>query len=82
MEDNIMSQNLKLSQLESLPYEGLLRISQVLKLIPVSKSSWWQGVKLGKFPKPLKLGMRTTVWRISDIRALINGYVSAEDEKK
>ena len=39
--------------------------------IPVSRSTWWAGVKDGRFPKPLKLGPRTTVWRIEDIRALI-----------
>jgi len=38
--------------------------------IPVSKSTWWQGVKDGRFPKPEKLGPRVTVWRAEDIRAL------------
>jgi predicted DNA-binding transcriptional regulator AlpA len=49
----------------------LLRLSTVLKLIPVSKSAWWQGVKEGRFPQPLKLGPRTTVWRAEDLRKLI-----------
>lgn len=40
-------------------------------IIPVSKSSWWAGVASGKFPQPVKLGPRTTAWRVSDIRALI-----------
>jgi predicted DNA-binding transcriptional regulator AlpA len=51
--------------------ERLLRLKQVLDLIPISKSSWWAGVKCGKYPAPLKLSQRTTVWRESDIRALI-----------
>jgi len=51
--------------------EALLRLPDVLKLIPVSKSTWWNGVKTGKFPKPVKLGERTTCWRRSDIQALI-----------
>ena len=38
---------------------------------PVSKSTWWQGVKDGRFPKPVKLGVKTTAWRVEDIRALI-----------
>jgi len=41
-------------------------------LIPISRASWWAGVKSGKYPQPLKLGSRTTVWRESDIVALIN----------
>jgi hypothetical protein len=40
-------------------------------LIPVKKSCWWNGVASGRFPKPVKLGPRVTVWRVEDIRALI-----------
>ncbi len=46
---------------------GYLRLPQVLRLFPVSKSTWWQGVKDGKFPKPVKLTERTTAWRVEDI---------------
>ena len=38
--------------------------------VPVSASSWWQGVRDGRFPKPVKLGPRTTVWIESEIDAL------------
>ncbi len=57
-----------------LPETGLLRLRQILSPegpIPVSKSTWWAGVKDGRFPKPLKLGKRVTVWRVEDIRELI-----------
>ncbi len=50
---------------------GLLRLRQVLAIIPVSRSAWWAGVKTGRYPKPIKLGPKTTCWRVSDIRALI-----------
>lgn len=50
---------------------GLLRLPQVLQLIPVSKSTWWLWVRQGKAPAPVKLGERTTCWRQSDILALI-----------
>ncbi len=42
-------------------------------MIPISKSAWWDGVAKGRFPKPIKLGARTTCWRESDILALIRG---------
>lgn len=51
--------------------ERLLRLKQVLELVPVSKSSWWAGVKLGRYPASVKLSERTTCWRLSDIMALI-----------
>lgn len=56
------------------PTSGFVRLKQILSPrgpIPVSKSTWWAGIKDGRFPKPLKLGSRVTVWRVNDIRALI-----------
>jgi predicted DNA-binding transcriptional regulator AlpA len=55
----------------TLPNEGYVRLPQVLAAIPVSKSSWWAGCKSGRYPAPIKLGPKTTAWRVSDIRALI-----------
>ena len=55
------------------PQTGLVRLSQILAPrgpIPVSKSTWWQGVKDGRFPPATKLGPGTTVWKAEDIRAL------------
>lgn len=66
-----MSKDSKIQKLENLPNEGLLRISQVLKFVPVSRACWWKKVKEGIFPKPIKLSERVTVWRVSDIRTLI-----------
>jgi len=57
---------------------GLLRIKQIVGkegLIPISKSSWWAGVKSGKFPQPITghpLGPKTTVWRADEIFDFIN----------
>ena len=58
---------------QNFPQSGFVRLSMILAPagpIPVSKSTWWQGVKDGRFPKPQKLGPRTTVWKVEDIRAL------------
>ena len=56
----------------SLPETGFVRLPQILSLIPISRSAWWAGIREGKFPKGIKLGTKTTVWRAEDIRALIN----------
>jgi hypothetical protein len=63
----------------AIPQCGLLRLWQILgdrrrgipPIIPVSKSTWWAGVKTGKYPKPVKLSARCTCWRVDDIRKLI-----------
>lgn len=68
----------------ALPESGFVRLPQILELIPVSRSSWWAGVKAGRFPAPLKLAPKTTAWRAEDIRALIEklgaGTARAEDK--
>jgi len=55
------------------PADALLRLSQVLSLIPVSRSNWWLGVKEGRYPSPIKLSPRVTVWKASEIHAFIEG---------
>ncbi len=74
--------------MNQLPETGFLRLQQIVgnpksdppipPIIPVSKSSFWAGVKIGKYPKPLKLGARTTVWRVEDIRQLIDRFGKEE----
>ena len=51
--------------------KSLLRIHQVLDRIPIGESSWWKGCKEGIYPKPIKLGPRTTVWRAEEIKEFI-----------
>lgn len=66
------------------PEAGLVRLNEILAPdgpIPVSKSTWWAGVKSGRYPKPLKLGPRITAWRAENIRALIEFAGSASVEK-
>ncbi|MEX1670344.1 helix-turn-helix transcriptional regulator [Zhongshania guokunii] len=58
--------------LSNIPETGFLRLPQILELIPIGKSTWWAGVKSGRFPKGVKLGPRTTAWRCEDIRSLIS----------
>ena len=68
--------------MSQIPEQGYLRLRQIIgdqkqvpplaPIIPVSKSTWWAGVKSGRFPKPVKLGPRISAWRVEDIRALID----------
>jgi predicted DNA-binding transcriptional regulator AlpA len=66
------------------PETGFVRLRSILGPegpIPVSKSTWWAGVKSGRFPEPVKLGPRTTAWRVEDIRSLIDrGVKTGRDQ--
>ena len=58
-----------------LPETGFIRLKNIIAPdgpIPVSKSTWWAGVKSKRFPTPVKLGPRITAWRVEDIRGLID----------
>ena len=63
----------------TLPETGFLRLPQILgdtkagipALYPIGRTTWWQGVKDGRYPAPVKLGPRATAWRVEDIRKLI-----------
>lgn len=65
---------------------GLLRVRDIVgdkkkgipAILPISKASWWNGVRSGKYPKPKKLGPRTTVWTVEEIRQLIEHGVTQE----
>jgi len=56
-------------------HQKLLRVKDIVGdrkkgiqgYIPISKSSWLQGVRDGKYPQSLKIGPKTTCWRESDI---------------
>lgn len=61
-------------QNNELPKEGYVRLPQVLAVFPVSRSAFWAGVKSGKYPKPVKLGPRTTAWSVNDVRSLIDTF--------
>ncbi len=63
----------------TIPDIGFIRLSEVLTVIPVGKSCWWEGVKSGRFPKPVKLSMRCTAWKAEDIRALIKRLAEQEN---
>lgn len=71
-----------------LPEIGFLRLPQIIgdptadppipPIIPVSRSSWWEGIRAGKYPKPFKLGPKTTAWRVTDIHELVARVAQAE----
>ena len=48
----------------------LVRLPQILKILPISKSKFWQLVKSGEFPKPIKIG-RSSFWTMEQVQIFI-----------
>ncbi|WP_185236356.1 helix-turn-helix transcriptional regulator [Teredinibacter franksiae] len=67
--------------MNNLPETGFVKLKQILgdptatppipAIIPVSKTTWWEGIRDGRYPKPVKLSERSTAWRVEDIYKLI-----------
>ncbi|MDH5414575.1 MAG: hypothetical protein OEW87_10590 [Flavobacteriaceae bacterium] len=65
--------------MHKLPETGYLRLNQIIgdsktypPLIPIGKSTWWAGVRCGRYPAPVKISPGVTAWKVEDIRNLIN----------
>ena len=68
-----MAAKVKLTQTEEqqLPQTGYVRLPTILAHYPVGRSTWWAGVKSGKYPPAIKLSPNITAWKAEDISALI-----------
>jgi len=55
----------------TLPDIGYVRIDDVLTFIPVSRTTWYAGVKSGLYPKPVQVSKGITAWDVDDIRECI-----------
>ena len=65
---------------------GLIRLSRIIgdkkarppiePLIPISRASWWNGIREGRFPSPVRLGKRLVARRVADINRLIESGVA------
>jgi prophage regulatory protein len=61
---------------------GFLRLPKVLERLPMGKSTWWAGVREGRYPKPIKLSERTSAWLRSDIDDLCDRLAAAGQDPR
>jgi len=56
----------------------------IVGILPISKSTWWAGVKSGRYPKPVKISMRCTAWLAEEVDALeksFSSYIDCNDSQ-
>ena len=53
--------------------EKLIRLPQVLAIVPCARSTWWAWVKRGVAPQPVRLSRGFTCWRPSEVEAFVRG---------
>lgn len=56
---------------DQLPDAAVVRLPAVLALVGVSRATWWNGIKSGRFPKQIEIGPNMVGWRVGDIRAVL-----------
>lgn len=59
--------------LDTLPDSSMLSLDEVLTLLRISRSSWYGGLKTGKFPKAVYIGPNSPRWRCGTIRSVAEG---------
>lgn len=57
---------------------GFMRIKDVLKLIPISRATWCEGVRSGLYPEAIHPSPGTSAWRVDDIKILIERISNAQ----
>lgn len=66
-----MAKQAQIPETLALPTEGFIRIKQLVRFIPLSRTTVWRKVKDGAFPKPIKISAYVTAWRVADVREWI-----------
>lgn len=52
--------------------DRILRRRETLALIGLSRSTLYEYMKIGQFPRPVKLGQRAVGWRLSSVDAWLS----------
>ncbi|PJK15324.1 hypothetical protein CO613_01030 [Lysobacteraceae bacterium NML07-0707] len=62
--------------------DALLRLPEVQSLAGLSRSGIYRLVRLGRFPKPVKVGSKASAWPLSEVQAWITARIAARDTKE
>jgi prophage regulatory protein len=57
----------------------LIRIREVLRKVGSSQSAWYEDVKAGRAPSPVKIGERAVAWYEPDIDDVIDARLEGRE---
>lgn len=57
----------------------LLRLEQVLALVQIPKSTWYEGMAIGRYPLPVRTSTRSVAWRAADIQKLLESFQTTKE---
>lgn len=63
----------RLQEFDQMPGSALMSAKELSSLINRSRASIWRDVQAGRLPQPIAIGPQARRWRVSDVRAYLNG---------
>lgn len=57
-----------LENFDALPNDAFVKLPVLQLIYSCSPATVWRRVKVGALPAPMKLGARSTCWRVGDLR--------------
>ena len=51
--------------------DELVSVKEIIAVLKIGPTKWWDGVRRGIYPRPIKLGNRCTRWTKSSIERLM-----------
>ncbi|MCJ2137422.1 AlpA family phage regulatory protein [Methylobacterium sp. J-026] len=52
----------------------LMRLKEVLRVVPISRTTFYRWIKEDKAPSPIKAGPGISLWRRSEIEAMVRRW--------
>ncbi len=62
--------------MEGREIERLIRLPEVLNIVGMGKSAWYNGIRKGYHPKPIPRGRRDVVWKLSDVQKVVSDTIA------
>ncbi len=62
--------------------QGFLRVSQVVKMLGIGKSTFYKWVAAGRFSRGIRLGDRIKVWKIEEIQGFMQKASSISEDRE
>jgi predicted DNA-binding transcriptional regulator AlpA len=67
--------------LDDLPDSSVIAVDEVLALVRVSRSTWYAGIKSGRFPAAVHIGPSSPRWPLGLVRQVTTGTFKPQTEE-
>ena len=62
--------------------DTLLRLAEVQKMVPVSRSTIWRLIRAGQFPAPIRITSNAVAWRRRDVLRYVDSRANLTHQQE